>query len=148
MGDGMDGRGEGRGVGVVRAVQVGQGGLAHQGSDGDIHDLVHGALAGHLDAQHPLSLAVGDQLDDKAAGAGHIVGLVVHDGDDADGVKALGLSLVLGETGAAHVESGQLADGGAQGAAVVPGLAGDILGHHAALDVGRGAHGRPGGPCR
>ena len=31
VGEGMDGRGEGRGVGVVRAVQVGQGGLATSG---------------------------------------------------------------------------------------------------------------------
>ena len=90
-----------------------------------------------------MALTVGNELDDEAAGAGHIVRLVVHDGDHTHRVEALVFGLSLGEAGTADVETGQLAHSGAQRAAIGASLAGDILSNHAAFDVGRGAHGRP-----
>ena len=72
------------------------------------------------------------------------MGLVIYNGHHADGVKALCLCLSFREAGPAYVQAGQLTDGCAQGAAIPQFFTHNVLGNDPAVDIGCGAHRRPG----
>ena len=144
LGEGMDGRGEGRRIGEIGQIEVVEDGLLDKAGDGDIHHLVHGSGAEDLDAQEAAGRPISDQLGDKAVRAGEIVGLVVGDADDRDGVIACGLGLGLGQAGTAGVQTtGQLDHTGAEAAAVGRRGAGQGLGEGAGRQIGGAAHGGP-----
>ena len=141
---GMDGGGEGRRIGVVQGVEVGNLGAHGNAGDGDVHHLVHSATAQHLDTQQLAGGLVGDELGDKRGGVGIVVSLVVGDAGHSDHVIALSLGLSLGQAGAASIEVvGQTDHAGAHAAQVGGVGAGEVLGKAPAGDVGGGAHGGP-----
>ena len=140
----MDGGGEGRRVGKVHGVEVFYPGAHGDTGHGDVHHLVHTAAAQHLDAQQLVAFPVGNQLGHKGSRTGIVVGLVVGDAGDGDGIKARGLGLLFGQTGTAGIEPiRQTHHTGAQAAAVGSGFPRQILGQEPAGDVGGGAHGGP-----
>ena len=106
----MDGRREGRRVREVHHVEVLDAHLLVERRDHDVHDLVDRAGAEHLHAEQPVCLAARHELDEEARGAGVVVRLVIHDGDDALGIEALLAGRRLGEAGAPGVQRGQQAD--------------------------------------
>ena len=136
--------GEGRSIGKVRIFKILQNSIHIDSHDSDVDHLVHCTGAHHLCSQQLVGGSVCDQLSDKEACPGIIMGLVICDSHYRLDRISCGQGLCLGQAGSAAVQAGQLHNAGPQHTGIILLTSGEDLRQGTALQIGGGAHGRPG----